>query len=224
MPGVIALLPMKAHSERVPGKNFKLLGKKPLFRWILDTLMSVQEIDAVIINTDAKEELYQAGLEESDRVQIRVRREDLCGDLVSMNKIIEDDLSNLDASIYVMTHTTNPFISPQTVSAALKEYESAVESGSADSLFSVNKIQTRFYRVDGSPVNHDPDNLIRTQDLEPWFEENSCLYIFSKQSFTDSGARIGLHPLLFPTPRLESIDIDDPQDWLMAESLVEHCL
>ncbi|MGH8587266.1 MAG: acylneuraminate cytidylyltransferase family protein, partial [Gammaproteobacteria bacterium] len=77
----------------------------------------------------------------------------------------------------------------------------------------------RLYRGDGSAVNHDPQNLLRTQDLEPWFEENSCLYLFSAEGFARTGARIGDRPLLFETPRLESVDIDEPDDWRLAELL-----
>jgi CMP-N-acetylneuraminic acid synthetase len=94
-----------------------------------------------------------------------------------------------------------------------------VAAGAADSLFSVTRHQTRFYRADGAPINHDPDNLVRTQDLEPWFEENSCLYLFSQASFAATGARIGRHPILFEIPRGEAVDIDDAEDWALAEAL-----
>jgi len=77
-------------------------------------------------------------------------------------------------------------------------------------------VQTRFYRADGSAVNHDPNVLLRTQDLEPWFEENSNLYVFSRDSFAATDARIGRRPLVFETGKLESIDIDDQADWDLA--------
>ncbi|MEQ1842197.1 MAG: hypothetical protein ABL994_17465, partial [Verrucomicrobiales bacterium] len=93
----------------------------------------------------------------------------------------------------------------------------AVAAGTADSLFTVNRHQTRFYRPDGSPVNHDPDRLIPTQDLEPWYEENSCLYVFSGPSFASKRARIGNKPIFFETPRIESADIDTEIEWHQAE-------
>jgi CMP-N-acetylneuraminic acid synthetase len=86
-----------------------------------------------------------------------------------------------------------------------------------DSLFTVNEYQTRFYRKDGSAVNHDPDVLLPTQELEPWYEENSNLYIFTKDSFRKTNARIGAAPILFPTPTLESADIDNATQWRIAE-------
>ncbi len=217
MTKTIALLPMKAHSERVSGKNFRQLGDKPLFRWILDSLLAIDEVEKVVINTDARDILSKHGLESSDRVLLRDRRQDLCGDMVSMNLIIEDDVNNEPADEYLMTHTTNPLITSETIASALDAFRESTEH---DSLFTVNRTQTRFYRGDGSAVNHDPNNLIRTQDLEPWFEENSCLYIFSGSSFAKTGARIGEHPYLFETPPLESLDIDEPHDWDLVESLV----
>jgi CMP-N-acetylneuraminic acid synthetase len=216
---IIALLPMKAHSERVPGKNFKDLGGKPLYSWILDTLLSVDAIDKVVINTDARTELAEFGLESSQKVKIRDRKTELCGDMVSMNRVLEDDILAVPADLYLMTHTTNPFVSADTIESAIQSFTEA-QSG-YDSLFSVNKIQTRFYREDGSAVNHDPDVLLRTQDLEPWYEENSCLYLFTYASFMANRARIGDCPLLFQTPPLESVDIDDPDDWRLAEALAK---
>jgi len=213
---IVALLPMKANSERVRGKNFRDLGGKPLYRWILDALLAVDDIDSVVINTDARAELAETGLVDSARVIIRDRRPEICGDMVSMNTIIADDLAAVPADIYLMTHATNPLLSPATIRAALTKYRDS----DADSLFTVTKAQTRFYRADGSPVNHDPDELIRTQDLEPWFEENSCLYLFTADSFAATGARIGESPNMFETPRLESIDIDEPDDWTLAAALL----
>jgi CMP-N-acetylneuraminic acid synthetase len=216
---IVALLPMKANSDRVKGKNFKLLAGKPLFHWILDALLSNENIDQVVINTDAKNILLENGLKESDRVIIRERKPELCGDLVSMNLILADDIANIAADTYIMTHTTNPLINGTTISDALDQYHQNIEN--YDSLFSVNKIQTRFYRGDMTPVNHNPDNLIRTQDLEPWFEENSCLFIFSAKSFLLTNARIGQRPMMYITPALESIDIDEQDDWEMATALAE---
>ena len=219
---IVALLPMKGHSERVLGKNFRDFSGKPLFKWILDTLLSVEAIDLVVINTDARDILAEHGLLESERVMIRDRKPEICGDFISMNRVLEDDIINVSADFYLMTHTTNPFLSVSTIQEAIDRFTKGLAEGTADSLFSVDLIQTRFYRADGTAVNHDPDNLIRTQDLEPWYEENSNLYLFTRQSFQTTHARIGRAPILFTTPRFESIDIDDATDWDFAVIAAEH--
>jgi CMP-N-acetylneuraminic acid synthetase len=218
----VALLPMKAHSARVTGKNFRDFHGRPLFRWVLDMLLRLEEIDRVVINTDARDILAENGLVPSERIEIRDRPEAIRGDFVSMNRVIEDDVANVDADVYLMTHTTNPFMSASTVRAALESFSGALSAGRADSLFSVNRVQTRFYREDGSAVNHDPDNLVRTQDLEPWFEENSNLYLFTRESFAATGARIGVRPMMFETPKVESIDIDTPEDWDFATAIAHY--
>lgn len=118
-----------------------------------------------------------------------------------------------------MTHTTNPLLSATTIREAIDSYNRNLEAGTHDSLFTVQQVQTRFYRADGSAVNHDPDNLIRTQDLEPWFEENSNLYLFSSESFRSTGARIGKRPHQLVMPKSEALDIDDQESWDMAEAM-----
>lgn len=220
----VALLPMKANSERVRGKNFRAFNGKPLFRWILDTLLSIEEIDRVIINTDARQILADNGLVDSDRVLIRDRKPEICGDFVSMNLVLADDVANVQADTYLMTHTTNPLLSVASTRGALALYRKGVAEGSCDSVFTVNKFQTRFYRADSSAINHDPDNLIRTQDLEPWFEENSNLYVFSRASFASTNARIGKKPLMYEMGRTESVDIDDAESWQMAEAMSMYLL
>ena len=215
---ITALLPIKANSERVKGKNFRMFAGKPLFQWMLGTLLDIEEIDRVVINTDARQLIENSGVRESDRLLIRDRKKQLQGDLVSMNLILNDDIKAVKSGIYLMTHATNPLLSSTTVMEALGKYS---VSSSHDSLFTVNRVQTRFYRQDMSAVNHNPDNLIPTQDLEPWFEENSCLYIFSAESFHSTNARIGNKPMMFETPRLESADIDEENDWFIAEAIAQ---
>ena len=219
---IVALLPMKANSERVKGKNFRDFGGKPLFKWVLDTLLSVSEIDLIVINTDARHILAEYGLIDNERILIRDRSEEICGDLVSMNLIIQDDIKNIDSDIYLMTHTTNPFLSRHSVQAAIEKFQITVKAGDADSLFTVNKVQDRFYDVDVQPINHDPANLIRTQDLNPWYQENSNLYLFSKDSFYKTDARIGANPTMLVTATYESTDIDTPDDWELGEVMVEY--
>ncbi len=221
---IVALLPMKANSERVVGKNFRHFNGKPLFRWILDTLLAVEQIDRVIINTDARHILADNGLVDGPRILIRDRKPEICGDFVSMNLVLADDVANIEADTYLMTHTTNPLLSVGSVRGALATYQQGVAAGTCDSVFTVNQFNTRFYRADASAINHDPDNLIRTQDLEPWFEENSNLYAFSRASFARTHARIGKKPAMYTMGRTESVDIDDQESWHMAEAMSMYLL
>ena len=217
---VTALLPIKGNSERVPGKNFKMLGNKPLFLWILETLTNIELVSEIIINTDAEKELKQSGLTTNSKIKIINRPHEICGDHISMNKVIAYDLTQTNSDIYLMTHVTNPFLSRETIYSAIKTFKRSLVENAYDSLFSVTKHQCRFYDTSSKALNHDPNNLIPTQDLPIFYEENSLLYLFTKDSFNQTSARIGKSPQMFETPFLESIDIDTPNDWQLAEKIV----
>jgi CMP-N-acetylneuraminic acid synthetase len=216
---VVALVPMKAHSERVPNKNIRPFAGKPLFHHIVGTLDQVCAIDEIIIDTDSDVIAAQAR-EQSGKVRIIDRPEGLQGDFVSMNAIIAHDIEQVPSDLYLQTHSTNPLLTEMTITKALEAF---IRDGGHDSLFTVTPYQSRFYFPDGKAVNHDPKELIRTQDLTPLFEENSCLYLFTAKSFEAAGnRRIGLSPMMFEIQRVEAIDIDDEFTFTLAEVLARY--
>jgi CMP-N-acetylneuraminic acid synthetase len=135
-----------------------------------------------------------------------------------MNDIIAYDLQKIKGEHFLQTHSTNPLLKPRTIDHAVERFFELLDRG-YDSLFTVNRIQKRLYDEQGQAVNHDPHNLLRTQDLPPLFEENSCLYLFSRKSFVSTNQRIGNRPFLFEIPIEESIDIDEEIDFRVAEFL-----
>jgi len=214
---ITALVPMKAHSERVPGKNLRPLGGRPLCLHILAVLQEVPAVARIVINTDSEE--IARVCEDSFAVTVHDRPEEIRGDFVSMNRIIADDLGRLrEDELFLQTHATNPLLSAGTLAAAIDTWLAARPDH--DSLFSVTRHQARFYDSGARPVNHDPAELLRTQDLPPLYEENSCFYLFSRESFALAEQRIGSRPLLHEIDPLEAIDIDDERDWQLAEALL----
>ncbi|MDR2574394.1 MAG: acylneuraminate cytidylyltransferase family protein [Desulfovibrio sp.] len=209
-----ALLPMKDHSERLPSKNIRPFAGQPLFFHVLKTLLQSPYVNTVTVNTDSRSIAALAG--RFSRVRIICRPEALCGDLVSMNDIIAHDLDCVPGEHFLQTHSTNPLLAVETLNRAIEEYFSALAG--YDSLFSVTRLQTRLYS-DSGPLNHDPTKLERTQDLPPVFEENSNIYLFSRDSFNTTGRRIGARPKMFPMSRLEAMDIDEQDDFILAEAL-----
>jgi len=213
---VVALLPIKDNSERVPGKNFREFAGKPLYQHIVETLDRTYAVDEIVIDTDSPRVLLEAP-KLSLKVRVIDRPPELRGDMVSTNLIFAHDLEVVEGDLFVQTHATNPLLRSETVARALAAFiENEAEY---DSLFSVNAFHSRFYRADGTPVNHDPETLIRTQDLPPLYEENSCVYVFTRESFAKRGRRIGERPMMFPTPPTESVDIDDEFAFRLAELL-----
>lgn len=215
---MIALLPMKGHSERVPNKNMRNFAGKPLYHAIVNSLLAAKNISKVVIDTDS-EVIKADALSSFERVQIIDRPKEICGDFVSMNEIIKHDISILkEEQNFIQTHSTNPLISGSTIDKAIDEYLKNISK--YDSLFSVTRIQSRLYWKDGKAINHNPAELLRTQDLPPVFEENSNFYIFSRNSFVAANdKRIGLKPQMFEVNKLEAVDIDYEEDFLLAEML-----
>ena len=215
---VVGLLPMKGHSERVPNKNTRTFAGQPLFYCILEKLANCEAVQRIIVNTDC-DQIADMAIKKSRKVVVHIRPEELRGDFVSMNRIIQYDLQKCGADVCMQTHSTNPLVRGETIQAAIRRF-SEVRGDGFDSLFSVTRYQTRLYDAQGHPVNHDPAELIRTQDLPPLFEENSCFYIFSKETFARNGFRhVGAKPYMFEIDKLEAIDIDTMDDFLIAETI-----
>lgn len=215
---VIALLPMKGTSERVPNKNLKDFNGSPLYSVVLNTLLNCSLIDKVVINTDSQLIKDDITKNYNSNVIVIDRPEKICGNYVSMNKIIEHDISQFPASIYLQTHSTNPLLKSETITKALEKMLNVADEPKVDSIFSVTRTQKRFYTEDCLPMNHDP-NMLVTQHLKPIFEENSCFYIFTRESFTKNNSRIGSNPFMYEIDKIEATDIDEPEDFIIAEIL-----
>jgi len=218
MTKLAALVPMRHHSQRVPEKNFRDLAGKPLYQYILSTLLDVPELDEIYVDTDSS--VIVEGIKISfPEVKIIDRPEDLRADEISMNRIIAHDMSVIGADLYLQTHSTNPLLQARTVSKAIQIY---LENRSKyDSLFSVTRLQTRLYDQEGKAINHNPGELIQTQDLSPLYEENSCIYLFTETGLKKNGHRIGSSPYLFEISPEEAWDIDTPLDFEIVEYMVK---
>jgi CMP-N-acetylneuraminic acid synthetase len=217
-PRVVAIVPMRHESERVPGKNYRQLGGRPLFHHIIETLLASPRINETIIDTDS-ELIGQDAQRAFPSVRLVERPEELRGGMVSMNDVLLNDVSRIEADWYLQTHSTNPFLRAASVTRAVDEFLAA--DPRPDSLFSVTRLQTRLWDANSDPINHDPTKLVRTQDLAPIYEENSCLYLFSRECLERHGSRIGERPMLFELPRDEAWDIDDETDFRLAEAMYQ---
>ena len=212
-----ALVPMRHHSQRVPGKNYRPLAGKPLFHHILETLLAVPEIETVMVDTDS-DPVMDGVRRFFPTVKLIQRLEHLRADDIPMNEILLHDTAQVQADFYLQTHSTNPLLKPSTVSKAIQSLISNYPKH--DSLFSVTRLQTRLYDKDGRALNHNPRELIQTQDLPPVYEENSCLYIFTRENLLKNHHRIGDHPLMFDIAADEAWDIDEELDFAICDFLM----
>ena len=216
---MIALLPMKKDSIRVPNKNLKSLCGKPLFFHIADTLKESEKFHQLVINTDSDLIGDFAKNRYGNWVRLIERPIFLQDANTSMLSILDYDVDQIgQENHFFQTHSTNPFVEAKTIIHAVDKYLKMFQSGVADSLFSVNSVKKRFYNKDVIAINHDQSNLLPTQLLEPVYLENSNFYIFSGHTLKLHNHRIGGKPIMYEMQsELESIDIDEQEDWQLAE-------
>jgi len=208
---------MRHHSQRVPGKNYRTLAGKPLFHHIIETLLAVPEVAEILVDTDSDPVLD--GLREHfPQVKVINRPNHLRADNVPMNDILIHDTAQAHADFYLQTHSTNPLLKSETISRAIRSL--LINYPSNDSLFSVTRLQTRLYFQDGRAINHDPTVLIQTQDLPPVYDENSCLYIFTRENLLKRRHRIGEKPIMFEIDADEAWDIDEELDFAITDFLL----
>jgi CMP-N-acetylneuraminic acid synthetase len=215
----IALVPMRHHSQRVPEKNFRMLAGRPLFHHILLTLQAVTEIDQVVVDTDSPV-IIEGVQKDFPAVKIIERPVHLREDRVPMNEILTYDTSLLQADFYLQTHSTNPLLRQQTISRAIQSLNA--DYPAYDSLFSVTRLQTRLWDQLARPLNHNPGILLRTQDLPPVYEENSCIYIFTRQNLLARRNRLGERPMMFEIDAAEAWDIDEELDFTIVDTLMRN--
>ena len=207
---------MRHDSERVRGKNYRQLAGRPLFHHIISMLLATPLISEVVIDTDSPLIMEDTAKHFPD-VRLIERPAELRGGDVPMNAVLGHDVSVVDADLYVQTHSTNPLLRSETVESALQAFLDAGDT--FDSLFTVTPLYTRLWTPEGEAINHDPAVLLRTQDLPPVMEENSCLYAFRGETLVQHGNRIGDRPMLYPLDAHEAWDIDDELDWTIVTAL-----
>lgn len=211
---VVAIVPMKLNNRRLPQKNTKAFTNgKPLCYYILSTLLTIDGIDEVYVycsNPDIQQFI-------PSKVKYMKRSESLDQDTTKMNQVLQCFANEVPADIYVMTHTTAPFISKESIEKGLM----AVVSGEYDSSFAAKKLQDFLWK-DGSPFNYELSSIPRTQDLPVLYEETSGFYIYANEVMTKLNRRIGVRPFIVEVGEIESVDIDEAEDFMIADAIYNH--
>lgn len=208
---IVAIMPIKLKNERCPGKNTRLLGNKPLLQYELDNLKKTGMLDS--INVYCSSEDVVAFLPQG--VEFVKRPEYLDLPTSNFTQIFESFMSVKNADIYVYAHATAPFITVET----MKQCIEAVKSGKYDSAFCAIKLQDYLWE-NGKPLNFDATNVPRTQDLDFIYQETSGVYVYTKETFKKYRRRIGRNPFIKEVSFKEAVDIDNPEDFALAEALV----
>lgn len=221
MPRIVALVPMRHGSQRVPGKNYRPLAGKPLFHHILHTLQQVPEVSRIVVDTDSPP-IIESVQKDFPDITLIERPERLRAADMPMNEILMYDTATVQGDFYLQTHSTNPLLKPQTISAAIQTLLQRYPA--YDSLFSVTRLQTRLWDQLGRAINHNPAVLLQTQDLPPVYEENSCLYLFTRATLEFRRNRLGERPYLFEISAAEAWDIDEEIDFKIVDIIMSNRL
>lgn len=214
-----AIIPMRHSSERVPGKNYRDFAGKPLFHYVVEAMLNCPLVDKVVIDTDSPIIIEQSA-KAFPQVLVLERPEHLRDGSIPMNDVLLNTINQVPSEFYLQTHSTNPILSTKTITEGIQKFFSLYPM--YDSLFSVTRKQVRYWDPLARPINHNPNILLRTQDLPPIYEENSCMYLFTKEILERKHNRIGDRPFLFDMPEVESQDIDVELNFIMAELLYKN--
>lgn len=208
---IVAVVPIKLNSTRLPNKNIKCFTNgKPLCYYILSTLLKTKGIADVYVYCSKPKicEYIPEG------VKYLQRSESLDQDSTKMNEVLYNFALDVPADIYVMTHTTSPFVKNSSIESGLD----AVISGEYDSAFAAKKLQD-FLWLDQKPFNYEVDDIPRTQDLKPMYVETSGFYIYKREHVLEHNRRIGYNPAIIEVSEIESIDIDTQEDFDIANAI-----
>ncbi|MFG0645456.1 acylneuraminate cytidylyltransferase family protein [Leclercia adecarboxylata] len=212
----VAFVPLKLNNERLPGKNTKQLSDgTPLVSLILSSLQKVSSIEEVYVycSSESVIDLLPSG------VKFLKRSEHLDLSTTKINEVLSAFANDAPADVYVLAHATAPFLTTESIQKGVNK----VQSGDHDSALTVHKMQ-EFVWKDGWPMNYDLAAVPRTQDLDPLFIETTGLYIYTHDLITQRNARIGDRPYLVEVSSIESLDINNPIDFDIADAVYTHIL
>jgi CMP-N-acetylneuraminic acid synthetase len=209
---IVAIMPIKLKNERCPGKNTRILGNKPLMQYELDNLKKTSLCDDINVFCSSEDVIPFI----PEGVKFIKRPDYLDLPTSNFNQIFSCFMEQIDAEIYVYAHATAPFITVETMRQCIE----AVKSGEYDSAFCAVKLQDYLWQ-DGEPLNFDSSNLPRTQDLKPIYQETSGVYVFTREVFQKYHRRVGIKPFIKEVSFKEAVDIDNPEDFELAEVLVD---
>ncbi len=213
---VVAFIPIKLNNERTPGKNIRRLSDgTPLCHLIQQNLLHVPEVERIIVYCSDEHimDYLLPGVEFMKRPKELDSNSTRCGD------IIRSFINTVEADIYALSHATSPFIKPERFSACI----SAVASGKYDSAFTCKRVMD-FLWSGGNPMNFKRGSIPRTQDMEEIFAELPSPYVFTRDVFEKYHGRTGVRPFMCECTTIESIDIDWPEDFLIADAIYSQIL
>lgn len=207
----VCFIPIKANSERVPGKNLRVLNGKKLYMYICEHVKIADVFDDVFIDTNSVEVAEYA---QSMGFKVIERKPELARNTANGNDLLVyhyEQYPNYD--FYFQLFATAPYMQPETIKIC---YDRLLSSEEYDSCFTATENHS-FYWMSGNPINYRPGILPRSQDMLPVIEETTGLYGITKESLEKYRCRIGRKPYIHIVNKFEAVDINTEEDMKIAE-------
>lgn len=204
-------IPIKSHSERVPGKNLRLLNGKKLYQYICENAKQAGVFDSIYVDTNSEE---VASFAESIGLIPIERKPELAQNTANGNDLLVDHFIRFpEFDYYFQLFATAPYLKPESIQAC---FERLTSSSTYDSCFTATENHS-FYWYAGTPVNYRPGILPRSQDMLPVLEETTGLYGITSESLNKYRCRIGRNPYIHVVDKFEAVDINTEEDLKIAE-------
>ena len=217
---VVALIPARGGSKSIPLKNIKDINGRPLIYWALDAAVQCGEIDAVYVSTDDESIKNCVGLYGSSKIRVIDRPCDTATDTASTESVMLDFTNRFMFDSIVLIQATSPLLSTKFLTEGINKH---VEDGYT-SVLSVVRQKRFLWEYNESmakPINYNPINRPRRQELEGYFVENGAFYITSREALIKSNCRISGRTAIVEMPENSYFEIDEPDDWIIVEQLLK---
>jgi len=212
---VAATIPIKSNSTRVKNKNFRLLGDKPLYEYIIDHCIQAECFDDIYVDTDSAE--INSYCTKNQIICIK-RKPELTLDTANGNDVFHYDIDFIGHyDFYFQLYATAPFLKPETIRDCV---DKLTHSSKHDSILTATEEYGWFWHKD-QPVNYQPNILPRSQDATPVIKETTGLYGISKRAYERYRCRVGATPYFYIIrDRKECIDLDTLDDFNLAQRFI----
>jgi N-acylneuraminate cytidylyltransferase len=214
---VIAFVPLRGGSKRIPGKNIKDFCGKPLCYWTLKQLQETDEVNKIVVSTDDdgfKEIILSFNF---SKVQIHNRSTESALDTSSTEECLLEYVFSSDNSFYdilLLCQVTNPFLTQEDIKKIIQLYK---ETGK--SVVTCSRFNRFIWNDNGTPVNYDPFNRVRSQEFKGLLVENGACYASSIFEICFYRNRITEHVVIYEMPEYAVLDIDTEEDFYHAQDL-----
>ena len=225
----LGILPVRAGSEGIPGKNVRDLGGRPLMAWAAEALVS-SRVNYSFCSTDSQE--MAAIASEIGLASEPLRPQGLATSTSRVAEPVRHVLSEMEShgryfDQVVLVQATSPFVTSEDINGALE----MLSDGQADSVVTVSGVPEHFhpsimYRIRGGRLEiagYESESFARRQERKPWFRRAGLLYAFKVDRFLESSSFISGKVKFLHIDENRAVDIDSESDFARAEEFINSC-